>query len=244
MEFYIRPFLNQWPDETLARLRVWAEDDNYHVRRLVSEGTRPKLPWAQGITLTHAQTLPLLDTLYGDDTRYVTRSVANHLNDVSKSEPGMVLSRLRDWEQAGQQVEKELDWLTRHALRGLIKAGHPEAMLHLGYDGSVPVTAEVALASTRVAIGQALDFSAQLTAETELPVLVDYRLILHRPGRAPGQKVFKLKQARIAAGQSLELRKTHKLKANATTFQLYPGPHELVLQVNGVDRARADFTIV
>lgn len=81
MEFYIRPFLNRWPEETLAELTVWAADPNYHVRRLVSEGTRPRLPWAQNVGLRPEQTLPLLDMLHADRTRFVTRSVANHLND-------------------------------------------------------------------------------------------------------------------------------------------------------------------
>ena len=49
MEFYIRAFLNRWPEETLARLKVLSGDENYHVRRLVSEGTRPKLPWAKAV---------------------------------------------------------------------------------------------------------------------------------------------------------------------------------------------------
>ena len=84
MEFYIRPFLNRWPDETLARLSLWAQDENYHVRRLVSEGTRPRLPWAKSVTLTQEQTIPFLDALHADIARFVTRSVANHMNDISK----------------------------------------------------------------------------------------------------------------------------------------------------------------
>ncbi|MEO0391253.1 MAG: DNA alkylation repair protein [Pseudomonadota bacterium] len=133
MEFYIRPFLNRWPDETLTRLTEWARDDNYHVRRLVSEGTRPKLPWARNITLAPDRAWPLLDTLHADTTRFVTRSVANHLNDLTKTDTAAVVERLARWAQDGQQNAKELDWMTRHALRTAVKAGDAEALALLGF---------------------------------------------------------------------------------------------------------------
>ena len=95
MEFHIRPFINRWPEATLARLATWAGDENYHVRRLVSEGTRPKLPWAKAVQLETAQRLPLLERLHADPTRFVTRSVANHLNDIAKTEPKVVIGVLQ-----------------------------------------------------------------------------------------------------------------------------------------------------
>ncbi|MEL6684897.1 MAG: hypothetical protein AAFQ00_06370, partial [Pseudomonadota bacterium] len=128
MEFSIRVFLNRWPDAVLARMQDdWVHHEHYHVRRLVSEGTRPKLPWGQSIGLTPAQTLPLLDQLHADRTRFVTRSVANHLNDITKSDPDAVIDRLSAWQKTGAQSDKELTWMRKHALRGLIKAGHPGA---------------------------------------------------------------------------------------------------------------------
>ena len=141
MEFYIRPFLNRWPKETLARLALWARDDNYHVRRLVSEGTRPKLPWAKAVKLSTDQRLPFLDALHADGTRFVTRSVANHLNDLAKEEPATVVTVLKDWAKQGRQTPKELAWMTRHALRTLIKDGDAGALAVLGYRSDVRVTA-------------------------------------------------------------------------------------------------------
>ena len=239
MEFYIRPFLNRWPAETLARLEQWAGDESYHVRRLVSEGTRPKLPWARMVDLTLAQTLPLLDRLQGDGTRFVTRSVANHLNDVAKSDPGAVLERLEAWEAVGTQAARERDWMRRHALRTLVKDGHAGAMAMLGYRGDAPVDVSVNVATPRVALGDALEFAVTLEAGTALPVLVDYRIRFARPGGKTGEKVFKLKVAQVKPGKPLVLKKAHKLKANATTFELHPGAHGLGVQVNGVDRAEA-----
>ncbi|WP_299140627.1 DNA alkylation repair protein [uncultured Tateyamaria sp.] len=244
MEFYIRAFLNRWPDETLARLAVWAGDENYHVRRLVSEGMRPKLPWAQKVDLTLDQTLPLLDRLQADSTRFVTRSVANHLNDIAKFDPDAVLGRLAAWDAAGDQVAKERDWMRRHALRTLIKDGHAGAMDMLGFAQDAEVDVRVDVATPRVVLGEALEFTVTLEAAQDVPVLVDYRIRFARPNGRSGEKVFKLKVGAIKAPKPLVLKKRHVLKANATTFELHPGAHGLVVQVNGVDRAETTFDIV
>ncbi len=244
MEFYIRPFLNRWPDETLARLVVWARDDNYHVRRLVSEGTRPKLPWARKVDLSLEQTLPLLDVLQSDPTRFVTRSVANHLNDVAKTDPDAVLERLSAWEIAATQKQGEHAWMRRHALRTLIKDGHAGAMTMLGYGPDTPVAVSLRIRTPRLIMGEALAFEVHLSADVDVPVLVDYRIRFARPGGRSGEKVFKLKMGHVTPGAPLVLEKVHKLKADATTFVLHPGAHGLVVQVNGVDRAEAAFDIV
>ncbi|MEM6372707.1 MAG: DNA alkylation repair protein [Pseudomonadota bacterium] len=244
MEFYIRPFLNRWPDETRARLAKWVRDDNYHVRRLVSEGTRPNLPWARKVNVTFAQVAPLLDVLQADPARFVTRSVANHLNDVAKTDPDAVLARLAAWEADASQTPKERDWMRRHALRTLIKDGHPGAMAMLGYAQDIAVNATLVLGDARVTLGDALHFEVRLEAEQDLPVIVDYRIRFARPGGKTGEKVFKLKVAHLRAGKSLVVKKVHKLKASATTFELHPGAHGLVVQVNGVDRAEGQFDII
>lgn len=244
MEFYIRAFLNRWPEATLARLGQWVRDENYHVRRLVSEGTRPRLPWAKAVSLSLAQTLPLLDALHADQTRYVTRSVANHLNDIAKIDPDAVVDCLRRWRGAGQQTAAELDWMTRHALRSLVKQGHPGALAMLGYSADVPIETTLHLPEHSVRIGDALRFEVTLSSKKELPVLVDYRIVFHRPGGRPGEKVYKLKTARLRPGKTLVLEGMRKLKGDATTFKLYAGAHRLIVQVNGVDRAEADFELV
>ena len=243
MEFYIRPFLNRWPEETLSRLAVWTEDDNYHVRRLVSEGTRPKLPWAKAVTLKTEQRLPLLERLHADPTRYVTRSVANHLNDITKTEPETVVGVLQGWAKAGRQEAKELGWMTRHALRTLVKDGHAGALAHLGYRGDVAVEATLDLGAETFAIGEVLPVSCTLACAQDLPVIVDYRIVFARPGEKTAEKVFKLKVAEVKAGKPLALVKKHRLKGDATTFTLHPGRHAVVLQVNGRDVARAAFDL-
>ncbi len=243
MEFYIRPFLNRWPEETLAQLEAWAGDANYHVRRLVSEGTRPKLPWAANIEMDPMVPLPLLDRLHADPTRYVTRSVANHLNDIAKISPDTVVERLAKWHGADQQTAKELDWMTRHALRTLVKDGHGGALALLGYHPNLDVDANLTLGATSVRIGDALAITCTLLTQAPRKVLVDYVLHFHRPSGRPGRKVFKLKQGQTKAREPLTLKKSHPLKGNATTFTLHPGPHRIELQVNGRIVAEADFDL-
>ncbi|MGJ8603943.1 MAG: hypothetical protein ACSHXH_07410 [Marivita sp.] len=244
MEFYIRPFLNRWPDETLARLRGWCDHPHYHVRRLVSEGTRPRLPWAANVTLDPVVPLDLLDRLHGDPTRFVTRSVANHLNDLSRIVPVRVCAMLRDWQARGVQAPKELDWMTRHALRTAVKRGEAEALALLGYGQGTPMDVTLRVTPDPVQIGAAMRVSVTLTAQVDLPVMVDYRVTFHRPGGRVGEKVFKLKSAQLKAGVPLTVTKLHKIKAEASTFTWYPGPHAVTVQVNGEDRGTVSVAVV
>jgi 3-methyladenine DNA glycosylase AlkC len=242
MEWAIRPFLNHHPEQVMDRMERWCLHDSYHVRRLVSEGTRPRLPWGQAIGLGLNDPLPLLDRLHGDNTRYVTRSVANHLNDITKKDPELVLDRLQTWQQQDQQRRDELDWMTAHTLRGLVKSGHPQAMKMLGYDPDAEIAVGVHVKGL-ARIGDALEFSVDLTGAEGQPVLVDYIVHFQRPGGKTTAKVHKLKQAVLKDGQLL-LTKRHKLKADATTFKLVPGAHRLEVQVNGKICAGVDFELL
>lgn len=243
MELYIRPFLNRWPEETLARLAVWAEDPNYHVRRLVSEGTRPKLPWAKAVSIAPEQSLPLLDRLHGDPTRYVTRSVANHLNDIAKTEPARVVQTLETWRNSGRQIGKEMDWMTRHALRTLVKDGHPGALRLLGYDPDAEVALEAFGLPDRARIGDRLQIGIALRAATRTPVIVDYVFWRRRANGEQAPKVHKLKQAVLKPGEVLRLEKAHHLKGDATTYTLFAGPQRIGVQVNGRVLAEKTFEL-
>lgn len=244
MEWAIRPFLNQWPELVMARLAKWAVHENYHVRRLVSEGTRPRLPWGQGIGLTLAEPMHLLDRLHADRARFVTRSVANHLNDISKKEPDMVMDRLVSWRQASRQSKVELDWMTRHALRGLIKDGHPRAMVLLGYDPNVEITCSIDVATKTVHVDERLELICQIETQQETAILVDYIMWFRKSDGSQKPKVFKLKQSVARKNEPFSISKMHHMKGNATTFRLYPGAHAVELQVNGIVRARCEFELL
>ena len=244
MEWAIRPYLNRWPDLVLARMQGWAVHPSTHVRRLVSEGTRPRLPWGQGIGLAIEAPLGLLDEMHGDATRYVTRSVANHLNDITKKSPDLAMDRLEMWHAQARQDETELDWMTRHALRGLVKAGNPRALRMLGFDPEADLQVGLVIRPGKVRIGETLEFKCQVLARQDTPVLVDYLIHFQRPGGKVSAKVFKLKQAVVQGKTPLVMEKRHKLKCDATTFRLVPGAHRLEIQVNGVKRAEAAFNLV
>ncbi len=245
MEFSIRAFLNAHEAATLERMQDWVVSDNYHVRRLVSEGTRPKLPWGQKVGLTSAQTLPLLDQLHADPTRFVTRSVSNHLNDISKVDPDTVIDRLARWQKAGRQEGKELDWMRRHTLRGLIKAGHAGAMAHLGYDANVDIAvSDFQVTPSEVPLGGKVEIVATFTTPEDAPMIVDYVIDFVKANGSTAPKTSKWKVLEAKGGKPVTLKKTHVFKANATTFTLYPGEHRLHLQINGRQVADCAVTLI
>ena len=243
MEFSLRSCLNHDPAATLARLRDWAGHPHYHVRRLVSEGTRPRLPWGQSVPLTPGDTLPLLDLLHADPTRYVIRSVANHLNDLTRTTPDAVLAHLTAWRDAGRQDAGERDWMARHALRNLVKAGHPGALAHLGYDPDLDLTAQVSITPQDLPIGASACITAQITPAADAPLLVDYVIDFVKANGTSAPRVFKLKTLTARAGKTVTLTKTHAFKKGATTFTHYPGAHGLRLQVNGRIVAETRFAL-
>lgn len=247
MEFAIRPFLIAHKDHMFDVLMGWARDENYHVRRLVSEGSRPLLPWGERIRWPVGDAIPLLDQLYADKTRYVTRSVANHLNDIAKSDPDLVVNTLRRWQKEGRQEAKEMAWMTRHACRTLVKQGHGGALELLGFRADVKVNiGPIAITPTdgQVAIDTKLEFAFDVTAERDEALIIDYVIQFQRSGGKLSDKVFKIKQVSLKAGRTLRISKAHLFKGNATTFRLYPGAHQLTVQINGRAMGQVGFDLV
>lgn len=241
----IRYFINAFPEATLESLNEWAKDSNYHVRRLCSEGTRPKLPWAQKINISPETALPILDQLYKDKTRYVTRSVANHLNDIAKIKPDLVLDTLAKWKKSQQQHENEMNFIIKHALRTLIKNGHPEALAMLGYGDSSQLSIHSLQYDEKVAIGESLHFSFEVIAETDKTLMIDYIVnFQNKQGQLSNKKVFKLQTVSISAEQSMKIVKRHPFRANMTTRQLYAGVHRVDIQVNGTILSSFTFDLV
>lgn len=244
MEDSIRAFINAFPDRTLAELEKWAKDKNYHVRRLVSEGTRPTLPWSKRLTIDQLTPLPLLDQLYRDPTRYVVRSVANHLNDIAKTDAPAVLKRLRQWKREGLQRQDEFEWLSRHALRTLVKRGDSKALAFLGYRDQPKIAVDTfEVSPNTVKPGESITIDVAMTALRTEPLIVDYVVDFVKANGTTAPKVHKLKQLTLAAGESVALTKKHTLKANATTYKLYPGEHRVTLQVNGQQLASKMFDL-
>lgn len=246
-EFALRTLLNHDLDRALAAIEGWARSDSHDVRRLASEGTRPMLPWAVRVPRVLAEpraTLPILNALYRDESEYVRRSVANHLNDLSRREPELAVATASAWLAEPGDDPAATGKLVRHALRTLVKQGHPEA---LGLLGFAPTRVEVTgprLASDTVAIGGSLRFTATVHNPDPDParLAIDY-VVHHRKanGTLTG-KTFKLTTRVLAPGESFELSRKHSFRV-ITTRRYHPGPHALELQVNGVRSGRAEFVL-
>ncbi len=230
----IRYFINAFPKETMAKLLVWSKDKDYHVRRLASEGARPILPWSPKITTPPEAAIPILDNLYSDSKRFVTSSVANHLNDISRSDPELVISTLNRWQSSGKQSAKEMDFIFRQALRTLIKAGYPAAFELLDFSTDPKVTlSDLRIKTNPVVIGQFLEFEFTLTADKDERLIVDYVLnFSNKAGDGHNKKVFKLRVIAMSKGQKLTISKRQPMR-QMTTRKLYPGKYGLEIQVNG-----------
>jgi len=241
-EYSIRTFLDAHTQRTLAQLREWASDPDMHVRRLVSEGTRPRLPWAprlQRFIDDPSPVVDLLELLKDDRAEYVRRSVANNLNDISKDHPDLAVEVARRWLRRPERAR-----LVRHGMRTLVKLGHRGALEVLGYAERDGIEVEeLAVVPRRVRIGDRTRLWAVVAnrATSARSALVDFRVhFVKRNGSSP--KVFKGKEARIEAGGRLEVAKTVSL-ARQTTRTPYPGTHRVELVVNGKVSAATTFEV-
>ncbi len=244
MEDAIRTFLRAYPEETLAECRMWATHPHYHVRRLVSEGTRPLLPWSGRVPLSATDTLPLLTLLHSDTARYVTRSVANHLNDIGKTDPLLVVAVLREWKFLGQQTNSELQWMTNHALRMLVKQGHKDALALLGYQPAKIQVTHFSASPRSLNVGSVITLTTKILAEEDTVILIDYVIHFMKKNGTTAPKVFKWKTCQLQNGEIITLTKQHRLKAGATTFTLYPGVHQVDIQINGTILATSEFILL
>ena len=191
-EFAIRPFLIRYEKQTLNVLDKWVTDKNDHVRRLVSEGTRPRLPWAMRLPSFVADprpTLKLLDKLKDDPSEYVRRSVANHLNDITKDHPDLAVDMLAHWAKGASQ---ERMWIIRHALRSLVKQGHAGALAVLGFDAPDVRLVHFEVQTPVVLFGDVLRFAFDLKSQKDQQVVIDYVIHFVKATGATRPKVFKL----------------------------------------------------
>lgn len=244
-EFAIRPFLIHHQDKMLAILHTWTEDENSHVRRLVSEGTRPRLPWAGRLHQfieDPSLTLALLEKLKDDPSEYVRRSVGNHLNDIAKDHPQLVVQTCGRWWADGSPERR---WIVQRALRTLVKDGDPGALAVLGYGPAQVQLTDFAIAPNPLHVGESLHlrFTLQNAAKTAQNLVIDFVIHFVKANGQTSDKVFKLKTAVLAPNQTLTIEKSHPIRP-ITTRTYYPGTHLVEIQVNGQRLGERNFELL
>ncbi len=244
-EFCIRPFLERYPEATLARFAVWANDPSPHVRRLVSEGTRPRLPWGSRLREFQKDPTPvlkLLEMLKDDPSLYVRRSVANSLNDIGKDHPSILVETAQRWLK---DATEERRWLIRHALRSAVKRGEAGALGVMGYGELAEVTVDkISITPKRPTIGDDLVIIFEITNTVQhvQNILVDFRIHFVKANGKTSPKVFKLKAVKLAPQEVLQFRKTISL-AEKTTRKHYVGRHKIDVLLNGMAHPLSDFEL-
>lgn len=243
-EFALRHFLNTYPDQTLTYLDTWVHDENYHVRRLVSEGTRPRLPWGASIDIPFRRMLAYLDILFVDKTRYVTRSVANHMNDISKLDPKIVIQKLKMWKQSHKQNEDEMNFIITHSLRTLLKQSHMQALELCGYAANPRIKiSNFILKKKSIQIGEAIEFSFTLRSLQNQQLIVDYVVDHPMKNGAYSSKVFSIKKMGMKKDEVVSLKKRQPFR-EMTTKKLYKGEYKSTIRVNGKELKKFSFKII
>ena len=116
-EYAVRPFVRRYPGKTMSRIKIWATSDNFHLRRLASEGLRPKLPWSTKLDVFNENPEPvfeILELLKEDEIMFVKKSVGNHLTDWLKVNQEAVLPLIKKW---GESSNKHTQWIVKRATR-------------------------------------------------------------------------------------------------------------------------------
>jgi len=241
-EFAVRHFLKKDFDKTIHRMKAWAFDANPHVRRLASEGSRPRLPWSfklDTVIKDPRSTTPILESLREDPELYVKKSVANHLNDISKDHPDYMLSLLNRWDRANSHTA----WIARHASRSLVKKGYAPALrLFDAMEGAQVRLSRISLSPTTLPIGGSVRFQFYLRSDSDKDqkLIIDYVVEYRKKMGGLSPKVFKLKEFILSKGKEILITKNHIMK-DYTTRKHYPGRHLLHIQVNGKIMASTSF---
>lgn len=244
-EFAIREFLRRDFSRTLAVMARWSLDADEHVRRLASEGSRPRLPWSfrlDAVVHNPSLTQPILENLKTDPSLYVRKSVANHLNDISKDHPELMLDWLNRWDLENSSSA----WIARHASRSLIKAGHPRSFRLFGFTAKPAVKISAfAITPAKLKLGGALTFSFTLKSLARKPqkLAVDYIVHYRKKSGHLAPKVFKLKETVLATGASIAISKRQRM-TNFTTRVHHAGRHEIEIMINGRVVAKKGFDLL
>lgn len=247
-EFGIRPFINKYNDEIYTHLMSWVKDPNPHVRRWLSEGTRPRLPWGEKLNSAIKNPtlgLKILEELKFDSELYVRKSVSNHLNDIAKDHPELVVATIKRWQKSvPSSYKKEFEFIKKQALRTLIKDGHPSALKVMGVTLNTHhfKVKSIKILQKEVRMNSPLSFelNIQNTSNQAQKFIIDYKIHHQKANGQLTAKVFKLRTGVLKANELLILKKNHMFKP-ITTRKYYSGIHHFELILNGTSVKKSSF---
>lgn len=241
-EFGIRPFIEKHPDICFSLLLTWCDDDSDDVRRLASEGIRPHLPW--GKTLKKLQEnptpiWPILEKLKRDPSLYVRKSVANNINDISKTHPEMVLN----WAQKNFGQHPHTDWIIKHGLRTLLKKGHEEALAIFGFDQNLSAVTDIrsALSTEQICINDVVDLDLSFHLKREKFLRIEYKISFPKAKNKRSEKIFMFSEKKFTTGNHY-IKKSISFK-NLSTRKLYSGIHHIEILINAVPVAKSHLRV-
>jgi len=240
-EFAVRPFIIKHQQRMMAQMSLWSKSENEHHRRLSSEGCRPALPWATAMNSFKkdpSPILPILEQLKTDPSLYVRKSVANNLNDISKTHPDLVIKIAKDW--LGK--DERTDWIVKHACRTLLKNGNREALALFGLDNSSAVVSGFALETAVISIGETLTFSFLIQAKEDTKVRLEYGVDYVKSSGKRNRKIFKISEITLKKDDKKSYSKNHSF-ADVSTRKHYAGTHSITLIVNGSENGTLDFEL-
>lgn len=243
-EFAVRPFLISEEMKMLSQMLKWSKHPHAGVRRLASEGSRPRLPWGMKIpALIHNPNLilPILENLREDPNETVRRSVANSLNDISKDHPEVVLEIAHRW----RNTSAETDAILKHGLRTLLKKGNPKALKQYNLNANLVTCKSFRLLTSKIKTGHRIEFefSIQNTSNKTQTARIEYKVYFLRNNGTHSGKVFKISERQLLPGEILRLSRQHSFRP-ITTMRYYPGKQAVALVVNGKEYEREGFELI
>jgi len=241
-EFAVRPFIIKHEKRMMEQMYAWSKHENEHVRRLSSEGCRPALPWGQALNSFKkdpAPIMPILEQLKTDPSLYVRKSVANNINDISKTHPELITKLAKSWYGKNELT----DWIVKHGCRTLLKKGNRDVLAIFGYHDvdSVEVS-DFAINKTSAEIGEDFEFSFSILAKEATKVRLEYGIDYMKASGKRNKKIFQISEISFKKNQKKSYTKTHSL-ANLSTRKHYTGTHSITLIVNGAEQGTLDFEL-
>ncbi|MFR2551143.1 MAG: DNA alkylation repair protein [Clostridioides difficile] len=241
-EFAVRAFIIKDEERMMAQMRKWSKHKSEHVRRLASEGCRPQLPWGQAISKFKKDptpVLPILEQLKTDTSTYVQKSVANNLNDISKTHPDLVISIAKDW----YGKNKSTNWIVKHGCRTLLKKGNRDVLALFGYDDTTSINIQdFTLETTSISIGEDLTFSFNILAKKATKTRLEYGIDYMKSNGKRNRKIFKISEVSLKENEKKSYMKKHSF-ADVSVRRHYPGIHSITIIINGVEKGKLDFEL-